>query len=508
MSVVESSNVMNQEDGKPGQETLLQRYVPLAVWGLVILTLVLTVLRIISYGLVPAGDARRHIAKAFTDKSYTDILVLRPEYTMDHSPGWEWLLRALHQALGWDADTLAAFSIASTLLLLLLAPLPWLRRPEAWMGAVLAQLVALPSIMVRLVQGRPYLLTEAVLIAILVAWAGSRNEKTPSRLKMGLTSVGIAFSVWMHGAWYLWAIPPAAFFLAGWWRSSLRLAGCVAAGTLAGAMLTGKPFEFLKQALLIAAVISREKVPSSLLVGEFRPTNGDFSTLVLLSLTFLWYSRLKAADGPAPTGPVFWQIILAWILGLHADRFWSDWGIPAVMAWLALRGEEMISGAWAPSAHRRLLACALLGLAFYLNLGADRNSRYTYSNSEPFPDARRPDLAGWFPERGGILYTSHMHLFYNTFYQNPEGEWRYIVGMEPALMPEEDLKIFRQIQISNYSYQAYEPWVRKMRPADRLLLQSNGKPPLPQLEWKHVEDNLWIGRIPKDSAAAQTSAPQ
>ena len=183
---------------------------------------------------------------------------MRPEYTMDHSPGWEWLLRWLHRLTGWERDALMSFSLLATLLCVLVAPLPWVRRPEAWVAALLIQLVAIPEIMNRLTQARPYLLTEGILIAILVSWFRDGSGK-PSRSKIALTCLAIAFSVWMHGAWYLWVLPVAACFLAGEWRSGLRLAACWVVGSIIGAALTGKPIEFLQQAILIAAAISRSR---------------------------------------------------------------------------------------------------------------------------------------------------------------------------------------------------------------------------------------------------------
>src|SRR5262245_47850782 len=76
------------------------RYIPVAVWASVVLALLFISLKVVSFGFLPGGDARRHVGKVFTDKPYTEILVMRPEYTMDHSPGWEWLLRFLHRTLG------------------------------------------------------------------------------------------------------------------------------------------------------------------------------------------------------------------------------------------------------------------------------------------------------------------------------------------------------------------------------------------------------------------------
>jgi hypothetical protein len=63
------------------------RYIPLACWIAVLLTTLFICLKIIGYGYLPEGDARRHAAKPFANKSYSQILLLRPEYVVDHSPG-------------------------------------------------------------------------------------------------------------------------------------------------------------------------------------------------------------------------------------------------------------------------------------------------------------------------------------------------------------------------------------------------------------------------------------
>src|SRR5262245_57425276 len=83
----------------PDEGDRAQRYVPLAIWACVVLTLLFISLKVISFGFLPAGDARRHVAKAFTAKPYTEIIVMRPDYTLDHSPGWEWLLAFLPRAV-------------------------------------------------------------------------------------------------------------------------------------------------------------------------------------------------------------------------------------------------------------------------------------------------------------------------------------------------------------------------------------------------------------------------
>ena len=78
-----------------------------------------------------------------------------------------------------------------------------------------------------------------------------------------------------------------------------------------------------------------------------------------------------------------------------------------------------------------------------------------------------------------------MRFFFNTFYKNPQADWRYILGFEPALMLPEDLKVYRAIQRGGRAVETYEPWIKKMRPEDRL---ADGRPiragSLPPLEWQ------------------------
>jgi len=496
MNAVEDKLALEHVEQAAPRAVALQRYVPLAVWVLVTLTLVFISLRIIGSGFLAGGDARRHVAKAFTDKPYTEIVVMRPEYTMDHSPGWEWLLRLLHRTAGWDSDALMSFSIMATMLCVFLAPLPWLKRPEAWLVALLAQMLAIPELMTRLTQARPYLLTEGILIALLFAWSSEKPDK-PSRAKIALTCAGMALSVWMHGAWYLWVLPLVGFFLAGRSKTGLWLTVCWMVGTLGGAVLTGKPIQFLKQAVLIATSISKEQIPQWIMVGEFRPSYGEFSTLVLVAVVALWRKRQDKNARSVMESPVFWLMGICWILGFKADRFWADWGVPAVLVWLTLEFQEMLTYGSEASSWKRVIASALAAVPLFLHSTNDLDRRYTTSLSEVFLDSREPALQGWLPEPHGVFYTAHMEFFYNTFYRNPQAEWRYILGMEPALMPDEDLRIFRQIQMSQYAVKAYEPWAAKMRPGDRLEIPCSSQPNLPQLEWTNVLAGIWIGRPPR-----------
>jgi hypothetical protein len=471
-----------------------RRYIPLACWVVVLVAALYIALRIVSYAYLPSGDARRHVAKPFAGKPYSEILVLRPQYTVDHSPGWEWLMGALHRVFAWGEDGLMTFSLISLMLVIFCLPLAWLRRPEAWLGAILAEMIAIPELMTRWTQARPYLITEGVLMAVLLAWTSGEARK-PGWKKLVLTTAGIGLAVWMHGSWYLWILPVAAFCLAQRRRDGLALAACWLAGAAGAALLTGHPFAFLREAIFITQAVSREHLPGWMLVGEFRPSDGEFSTLVLLALVYLWAGWRNLLRRPLLLDPVFWMIAMNWTLGFYADRFWADFGMPAALVWMALRFDDGLPSAAAEGSLQRLLLCATIAVALAIDATNDLGRRYTACLDEIFIDANDPKLAGWLPGKGGIFYADNMKFFYNTFYKNPAADWRYVAGFEPALMPEEDLKVYRDIQRSRRAPETFDPWIKKMRPEDRLEMESPSQPDLPALEWIHA-GNIWIGRRP------------
>ncbi len=88
------------------------------------------------------------------------------------------------------------------------------------------------------------------------------------------------------------------------------------------------------------------------------------------------------------------------------------------------------------------VACVL-----FLSVTSDYNSRWTSSKSVQYLSSEKPEHKNWLPEKGGIIYSNSMYVFYQTFYANPQADWRYILGFEPTMMPPEDLAIFRNIQL-------------------------------------------------------------
>ncbi len=477
-------------------DSLLQKYTPLLCWVIAVCACLCIAFKVLSYGYVPVGDSRRYVAKAVTEKEYPDILVLGPTYHMDFSPGWEWLLRRIHRVANVSEDGLMQISIAGLLLVILCVGLPLLRYPEAWLAALLAVAIPFPGLMSRFTQARPFLITEGVLIWMMLAWTRERTQFLPW-LKIVGTVIGFAMATWIHGTWYLYGLALAAFFLAGWWRETILLTACWLTGTALGAALTGTPFEFLKQNFVWGATLAREPVATAALVGELQPSAGEFSALLILGFVWLWRKQQPNAKEGLFRSPLFWLMAVSWILALKAGRFWADWGLPAAMCWLAAQFDDTMRTWWQNTPGRRLTCCCLLAAPLFLVDTSDLDSRYTRSLHEAFADAHQPEMKGWMPDDGGIFYSADFSFFFNTFYKNPDGNWRYMLGYESAIMPDEDLRIYRNIQWNQNAWESYRPWVEKMRPQDRLEITDGAEPVLAPLEWHNAGDRIWIGRLPR-----------
>jgi hypothetical protein len=490
---------MTDDNGNASLSPLdaVRRYVPLAVWAIVILVVLFIPLRVIQYGFLPGDDALRHAAKAVSGKPWPDILVLGPAFKIDTNFGWHLLLRQIYLWSNCDTEKLVLFSVVALFALVNWSALVWLKRPEAWLIALLA--VALGSdLWMRFSVGRPFILTIAGLLTILFAWHAHGSSPPKWWTVLWLTPL-IALCTFVHGVWYLWMLPIAAFFLAGQFRWGLMLIVGWLAGAFLGASLTGHPLASLYQALVMAYRAFGMHETQRTLVGEFQPSSGDVLGLVIFGglLILRQLAGLKAR--PLTSNPAFWLLGLAWVLGFKATRFMEDWGWPALMVLVACDLQLLLQARFAVDSFKRLALTGGLAVAVFLAITNDGGSRWTSNLTQQYLTQDNPDLNGWLPEKGGILYSSDMTIFYQTFFKNPNADWRYILGFEPALMPDEDFQVFHKIMWNYGDAKAYEPWVEKMRPPDRLVIRG-GRGSLPsssQLEWEYGVSGIWIGRLPR-----------
>ena len=253
-----------------------RRYIPLAVWLLVALVLLAIPLKIIGYGYLPGDDALRHVAKAVSGKSWPEILVVGDAFKMDHNLGWHGILGALHRTFNWNTESLVVFSVVALFLIVNGAMLPWLKRPEAWLVALLAAMI-ISDVPQRFMLGRPFILTLTVLMAILFA---AQNCRAGGKM-FALFTVLITACTFVHGVWYLWVLPIAAFIFAGQFRWALLFAGAWLAGVCFAALLTGHPADYLSQALQMALHSVGQHLTNRTEAVELQPFAGDILAVIL-----------------------------------------------------------------------------------------------------------------------------------------------------------------------------------------------------------------------------------
>ena len=463
----------------------------LARW-IVVAGLALVPLRVVASGYLPDDDVLRHAAKAVSGRAWSEIVVLRPDVTMDSHPGWHALLALVHRTTGASVADLALFSVVLLLAVFLLPAVFVMRRPEAWAIAVAVLAVFDPRLFSRLASGRPFVLSAAVLSLLCLLELGRRAAPRPRLLLLAVPLLALA--AWIHPSWHLFLLPLAACLLAGARRLALLFGMALVSGVLIAGLLHGHPVEFVEQSLRHTVLAMASPAPPGTLAIEFLP--GDGSPLLLLAAAVLLLWRLTH-DSLAPgswRGPVPLLALLGWLLGFVVIRFWSDWGAIALLCWIAWELQRALEEALEVEAPRRVVLAAICAAAALLACSAPlRGGRAV---DRPYIALASPAAELALPDPGGVLYTDDMRLFFQLFYSRPHAAFRYIVGYEPALMPPQDLATFRHI-LAARTGESFAPWLARMTPRDRLiLLSTEGEPPIPDLEWTQVSRSVWSGRVP------------
>ncbi len=475
----------------------IRRYVPLTAWVIVVFLLVVIPFKVISYGYLPPDDALRHAAKAVCGKPWRDILVLGPAFTFDPNWGWHWFLGFFHHWLNWGTDQLVVFSVVMLFIVSNGAAVSCLKRPEAWLAGFV--LVSLESdITQRFLLGRPFVLSIAVMAIILFLWQRQRSSPLNWWPIAWMTPL-LAIAVFLHGVWYLWTLLIAAFFLAGQIRWCFMLGISWVLGTFLGSALTGHPILSIMQAIDLAIRAVGMHTTQLTLVSELKPSGGEINTIFILGglVVLRQLGRFNAV--PMLRHPAFWMVALGWVLGCGTSRFWEDWGAPALLILIASDLQLFFESRLAVDSLKRLALVCGLAITTYTVTTNDINSRWTNHLAWRYLTTDNPDIKGWLPDKGGTFYTIDQSLFYQTFFKNPNADWRYILGFEATLMPDEDFKVYHDIIWNFNDARGYKPWVDKLRPEDRLVIRggSAGPPPIPQLEWNHGVGDIWIGRLPR-----------
>jgi hypothetical protein len=254
-----------------------------------------------------------------------------------------------------------------------------------------------------------------------------RAERAPLGLLAGLAGA-IAASTWVHGNWYLWALPLAAFAVAGERRVALRLTACVGVGCALGAVATGHPLAFLGQTLAHPLWALGGGASLRVVVTEFHPTNG--SPILLLAVGALLLDGSGRA-GAGRSSSRRSSCSPPWLATRPRDAFWSDWGrAPRLAAFSTRALAERF--AWG---RRRLALAAAAAAALFLSVTADTGGRWSRFPATRLASLELPAFRAWLPEPGGVVYSNELYAFYDLFFRHPHAEWRSLLGFEPSLMP-------------------------------------------------------------------------
>ena len=484
---------MNKSYNEP---LLPSSIIPLLINCVIFLVIILIPLKIMGYGFLPLDDALRHVGKVISGKSWEDIIILRKGIALDDHPGYHALLGAVYHITKCAPDGLLLFSVTLLFAAFCSAPVLLLKRPEAWIAALFIITITNFSFITRLFFGRPYIAAMAAIVILFCVWTKLKDSERPYGT-MILITAAMALAAWIHCSWYLLVLPIACFVIAGERRAAFLAGICILTGIASGILLTGHPVIFLKENLFHAFLVFNNHPLPGTLTMELRPFTGDPMTVIAALLLLLWRRGRGEWDIKWIVNPVFIFAAIGWILGFFVHRFWLDLGLPALLVWMAQQLEDMFRETFSPARPGRLLLTVVIAVLLYMNITNDINERWSSCPAAEYLYAKDRDQLPWMPGKDGIVYSDDLRAFFVTFFKYPHGNWRYLVGFEPGLMPQDDHAVFMDIQMTRGAPRSFYPWIRKMKPADRLMItpESGKEPQIPELEWHYAGSGLWIGRL-------------
>lgn len=482
-------------NGQLNKQSLSSSVIPLLITCIIVSAVILIPFKVMGYGFLPLDDALRHVGKVISGKGWKDIIVMRKGMSFDDHPGYHALLDAFYHATKCTPDGLLSFSVIFLFAAFCLAPVLLLKRPEAWIAALFIITITNFSFIARLLIGRPYITAMAAIVILFCVWARLKDNERPYGT-MILITVAMALATWIHCSWYLLILPIACFLIAGERRVALLAGVCTLTGIASGILLTGHPINFLRENMIHAFLVFNNHPLPRTLTQELRPFTGDPITVIAALLLLLWRRERGKWDIKWVVDPVFIFAAIGWILGFFVQRFWLDLGLPALLVWMAQQLEDMFGKAFSPVSSGRFILAVVISVLLYMNITNDVNDRWSNNPMAEYLYSKDHDQASWMPEDGGIIYSDDLRAFFITFFKYPHGNWRYLVGFEPGLMPQDDLGVFTNIQMAQCSPESFYPWIRKMKPADRLMItpESGKEPQIPELEWHYAGSGFWIGR--------------
>lgn len=435
----------------------------------------------------------RHAAFAVDNRTWSEVLVIRESILddVDSHPGWHGYLRVLHTLLDLDTEGLVIASFITTFFVFACVGLYGSGAPLAWMVTLLVLYLLDGGVLMRLMLGRPFAISMAVALAILFLW--QRRERLPKIAEYMITSMLLGVAIYMHPSWYLWLIFPPALLLCGRWEDAFRFGACLLIALLIASMLAQSYYNIVFYPIhhLIVSM-TMDPIRRVHLVGEFQPGSGVmfvvFAVVVALAVLTLrgrsWRELVLRLD--------FCIMVIGWVAGLYVTRFWGDWGSVGFIAWTCWALSTLKFNP-APAVHDKVVVSSLVCAAFFLLVSSDSAGRYSQPLKDVLMTKPVEELRGDLPDKGGILYSTDMRFFYQTYYRMPAAGFRYVIGFEPGMMRQDDWDTFRRIQLNDGSIESYDHWLKKMTHADRIEMSAPFKPVVKGFEFIPYAGK-WIGR--------------
>jgi hypothetical protein len=451
-------------------------------------------LKVSSLGYMPPDDAMRHTAFAVDHRTWSEVLLLNPEIRpeMDSHPGWHAMLRWLHETGGLAIEDLLVFSFCLTLVGFAAVGLAFSGSPVAWLLACGLAMLVEGGLFFRLLLGRPFAVSIMAFVALLFIWCREKPLKVWQELLISVVLLTVTIAV-HPSVWYMWAAPWGILVLCRKWRSVGLLSVSVAISTGLAVAWVGSFYNVVSYPVIhLWHALGDDPLLGTSLVTEFQPSGGPVLVLIAVAglLTIKHFRGFTIREEFRQVD--FCLMLVMWVLGLKITRFWADWGVPAFVVW-SCRQFIVLGFDQLRKPRETLVMVAGVAAALYLGITADVGGRYTQALKSPLLTKPVEDFQAKLPEKGGILYSTDMGVFYKLYYRLPHAGFRFTTGFEPGMLPPEDLKTLRAIQFNDGLLDAYKPWLDKMTEKDRVLLYYRGKPEWPGMVFEQFY-TAWIGR--------------
>lgn len=464
-----------------------------------IIALIYIPTKILNLGYSPLDDANRHVAFSITDRQWNEIIAITPGLESDHNAGWHSFLRAIHKYFKLNKEELLSFSVIFLFLLFNLTGTLVSPNSVAWFVTLLIFFITQRVIFGRLMCGRPFLISCTAELILFKYWFDKESIKKTGSTKFSIflqSFFVVTMSVWLHGTWYTFLLLPFALLISGKGAHAIGLTTVILLSTLAGAYLTGDFEGFLRFHYSSTFNIFTENIFNWQLVTEFH--EGQLFNLCIYTMMLILFLLVKTKQlklNELSKDPLFILILLCWLLSIKVARFWVDWGAIALAYWLSLKISILISlmnSVKKPVVRYSLFFFIILSTIILLPLAKwnERDNRRAH-----FADFNKPELVSFIPQKGGIIYNDLMSEFYFQYFENPNAEYKFILGFEPAIMPTEDRKVLRDITYTNYHFSAYKPWIAKLTTKDRIFTSVDISKNYQTLDWIKASSKLWIGKL-------------